>query len=246
LRTVGLSGGVLVGCDSSKFIIEQYFIGTFSITLMLKNRTDNFKWTFTTFYGPIDSSLKDQFWTDLRQIYSYSYEVWLLCRDFNSIRFRNEKSGINFPVKASAQFNALLEVLNLIERKYTWSNGRQSALLDRFLCSIHWDNSFSQCRVIDLPKYVFDYCPLLLHTSMATLSSSNIFRFDKIWLKDPEFNKLVLKWWTDFKLKGDIDNSWHEKLKYIKRKMKGWHKNLLAKKERKTNSFEHFAFIEKN
>jgi hypothetical protein len=109
---------------------------------MLKNRPDNFKWTLTIVYGLIDSSLKDQFWTELRQIYSCNYEAWLLCGDFNSIRFRNEKSGRNFPVKASAQFNALLEDLNLIEyelpsRKYTWSNGRQSTLLDRFLCSIH-------------------------------------------------------------------------------------------------------------
>jgi hypothetical protein len=205
---------------------------------MLKNRSDNFQWTFIIVYGHIDHSLKDQFWTEIRQIYSYSYEAWILCGDFNSIIFRNKKPGRNFSIKANAQFNALLEDLNLIEyelpsRIYTWSNGRQSALLDRFLCSIHWDNYFSPCRVIDLPKYISKHCPLLLQTSMAALPSSNIFRFDKVWLEDPEFNRLVIKWWNDFKLKGDIGNSWHEKLKHMKRKMKGWHKNFLAQKTKK-------------
>jgi hypothetical protein len=40
LSAVGLSGGIIVGCDSSQFILENTIVGSFSITLMLKNMVD--------------------------------------------------------------------------------------------------------------------------------------------------------------------------------------------------------------
>jgi endonuclease/exonuclease/phosphatase family metal-dependent hydrolase len=59
--------------------------------------------------------LKDQFWEKLRSISAVRDAAWLLCGDFNDIRFKYEKSGPNFQTRASARFNAFL---------------------DRFLCSI--------------------------------------------------------------------------------------------------------------
>jgi hypothetical protein len=41
LPSVGLSGGIVVGCDSAKFMIERSILGKFSVTLMIKNRLDN-------------------------------------------------------------------------------------------------------------------------------------------------------------------------------------------------------------
>jgi hypothetical protein len=57
----GLSGGFLIGCNNSYFIIEQTLIGIFFITLMIKDRLDGNCWIFTTVYGPVNSSLKAQF-----------------------------------------------------------------------------------------------------------------------------------------------------------------------------------------
>jgi hypothetical protein len=59
----------------------------------------------------------------------FSYAFWLLCGDFNVIRFKHEKSSYNFQNKANAFFNAFLDDYNLIEyelssRRFTWSNGR--------------------------------------------------------------------------------------------------------------------------
>jgi hypothetical protein len=115
LPSVGLSSGIFVGCDSSRFLLEHAMIGSFLVTLMLKNRVDNTQWTFTSVYGPVDSSLKVQFWDELRQIMTVNYDVWLICGDFNAIRFSNEKYGPNFHTRASARFNAFLDNLNLIE-----------------------------------------------------------------------------------------------------------------------------------
>jgi hypothetical protein len=94
------------------------------VTLMIKNMIDNVNWTFTTVYGLVDTSVKDQFWKELRDIKPVSYEAWLICGDFNVIRFRNEKSRPNFNVRASSKYNNFLDDLNLIEyellsRKFT-------------------------------------------------------------------------------------------------------------------------------
>jgi exonuclease III len=61
LPAKGLSGGIIVGCDSSQFILENTLVGLFSVTLMFKNRVDDTNCAFTSVYGPVDISLKGQF-----------------------------------------------------------------------------------------------------------------------------------------------------------------------------------------
>jgi hypothetical protein len=68
---------------------------------------------------------------------------------------------------------------------------------------------------------------------MVNLKDSYIFRCDKAWFDILEFNELVFKWWLEFKLSEDIEKSWHEKLKFMRRKIRGWHKNFLGEKRRK-------------
>jgi hypothetical protein len=79
-------------------------------------------------YGPVDASLKGQFWEELRNISTVRYVAWLLYGDFNVIRFKHKKSGLNFQNRVSARFNAFLDDYALIEyelsnRRFTWSNG---------------------------------------------------------------------------------------------------------------------------
>jgi hypothetical protein len=92
----------------------------------------------------------------------------------------------NFHVRASAHFNSFLDDLNLIKytqshRKFAWSNRRQFALLDRFICSLYWDRLYSYSVVTDLAKYDLDHCPLVLHIDMANLEPRSIFKCDASW-----------------------------------------------------------------
>jgi hypothetical protein len=73
LLAIGLSGGIIIGCDSSQFILENTIVSAFSVTLMLKNRVDDAKWTFTYVYDPVNASLKGQFWEELRNINTVRY-----------------------------------------------------------------------------------------------------------------------------------------------------------------------------
>jgi hypothetical protein len=87
-----------------------------------------------------------------------TFDAWLICGDFNFIRFRTKRTGSTFSHRISKKFNVFLDDYSLIEfalagRAYTWSNGRFYALLDRYLCSLSWDNTYPHCIVKYLPKY---------------------------------------------------------------------------------------------
>jgi hypothetical protein len=52
----------------------------------------------------------------------------------------------------------------LISRAFTWFNGRSFVLLDRFICSLHWDTTYSTSVVTYLPKYGSYHCLLVLNS----------------------------------------------------------------------------------
>jgi hypothetical protein len=66
LLAIELAGGILIGFDSSKLILDRVDVLAFSITLFVHNIIDNFVWCLTIVYGPVDNSLKSFFWSELR------------------------------------------------------------------------------------------------------------------------------------------------------------------------------------
>jgi hypothetical protein len=111
------------------------------LTVSITNRFDQIKWHLTNAYGPIDTRLKVLFWEELKSIGNNITDAWLICDDFNFIRFRNERSCSTFSHRISKKINTFLDNYSLIEfalagRSYTWSNGKSYALLDRFFCSL--------------------------------------------------------------------------------------------------------------
>jgi hypothetical protein len=162
----------------------------------------------------INTRLKVLFWEELKSIGNNITDAWLICGDFNSIRFRNERSGSIFSHKISKKFNAFLDNYSLIEfvlagRVYTWSNDRSYALLDRFFCSLSWDNIYPHCMVKDLSRYGSDHYPIILCSQDNFVKIAFIFRFDQEWTLNLEFNRLLVKWWNEFPLQGNIIVYWH-------------------------------------
>jgi hypothetical protein len=68
---------------------------------------------------------------------------------------------------------------------------------------------------------------------MISFDVSSIFKCDITWFDNPEFNALVLKWWSECILRGDIGKTWHEKIKYMRKKIKCWHKKKLREQRKK-------------
>jgi hypothetical protein len=112
-------------------------------------------------YGHVDNSIKGVFWEELNLLGNEVLDALLICGDFNALRFRHKKSGLNFQNRISRKFNNFLYYFNLFEyelqdRKFTWSNGTQFTLLDRMIGSLQWDIQYRRCNIIDLPKMVLN------------------------------------------------------------------------------------------
>lgn len=155
LPSRGRSGGILFGGDSNKMKVLSCQLHTFCLDIQLENKLDSQHWQVTVVYGPVDKSLKPAFLAELDTIRQHTNMMWVICGDFNSIRHRSEKSGVNFDVKSSRLFNAFISRHNLLEhqlrnRKFTWSSGGKFALLDRFFSTINWDAKYSASYVQDL------------------------------------------------------------------------------------------------
>lgn len=141
----------------------------------------------TTVYAPIARDLKTDFWNELRQNRAGRTDKWVLCGDFNAIRARNEKFGTSFDVRLSGKFNDFISDHHLIElrlphKKFTWTNGRHRALLDRFFVSVDWLDQYPDVVVKHLSSYGSYHNPLIFSTGDTDTPSSQ-FRFDPEWLK---------------------------------------------------------------
>lgn len=122
------------------------------------------------------------------------------------------------------------------QRQYTWTNGTHFALLDRFFGCLDLDNTYEFCFVKDLSQFGSDHCPLLLNTKHKISTPKIPFKFDPLWLADPDFNRLMEKWWNEFPLQGEIGLSWHRKIKFLTQKMEGWNKNHEGQKKEQKNT----------
>eukprot|EP00253_Pinus_taeda_P029823 PITA_29823 len=122
--------------------------------------------------------------------------------------------------------------------KYTWSNkrigpGHIAARLDRCLVQSSFLLLGLESRLHILPCSVSDHKPILLemlgHKDLGPIP----FRFNPLWVKEPEFLNLVQDCWN-LPVKGSSFYIWEEKLRRLKVVLKTWAKSLPSPtKERK-------------
>jgi hypothetical protein len=105
LPSEGKSGGILVGYNKDKFELLNKWILNFSITLLIRNKTDGYIWMFTTVYGPTLLNLRNDFWNELNNIRTFFDVAWIIGGDFNVVRYRSERKGKFFNHSVSSKFN---------------------------------------------------------------------------------------------------------------------------------------------
>lgn len=243
LPSQGSSGGILFGGDSNKVRIVSISLHTFCMDVHVENKLDSVIWQLTIVYGPVKRKLKSLFWAELDLVRQGQSLPWILCGDFNALRSIKDKSGSHLDISISRSFNSFINRHNLVEhqlpnRKFTWSNGHQFALLDRFFTSLDWDQLYPSSIITDLGKNGSDHCPIILQVSQTPNFSPHQFRFDPLWLEQADFVQLLPQWWGEHQLSlPDIANSWHKKLGHVRRKIKGWAKNHYGQKKGKNNIF---------
>ncbi|KAG2684915.1 hypothetical protein I3760_10G097900 [Carya illinoinensis] len=137
LASLGASGGVLLMwnirvVELVEECIGNYFVGSF------KNIEDGWRWALVCVCGPNVVQERSSLWAELAGMY-YLWDLpWVVCGDFNVVRFPCERERATYMTRSMEEFSELIFDLNLIDLPlfggcYTWSNGRGGSRLDRFL-----------------------------------------------------------------------------------------------------------------
>ena len=90
-----------------------------------------------------------------------------------------------------------LKEIQLISRRYTWSNEREAPTLvklDRILCTSDWEDTFPDCILQSQASQISDHCPLLLGLREGNRGKRR-FHFESFWTKFPDFHETVAQSW---------------------------------------------------
>ena len=137
-----------------------------SVSVQFSSR-NNHPWWFTCVYGPQGTEQKIEFLQELRDIRQACLGPWTIARDYNLIYREEDKSNDNFNRAMMGRFRRLINDLGLKEiplhgHKFTWTNNHVLVKLDRVLCSVEWEELFSNCLLQFAASDDSDHCPLIL------------------------------------------------------------------------------------
>jgi len=140
--------------------------------------------------------------------------------------------------------------LLLVKVVPTWRNGSSgttsiSKCLDRFfLSNTLLQQSDRYITWVTYP-YISDHAPIILQLDSYSHHSSYPFKFNPIWLGNPDFERLVSKVWNDQSYKNVLDVQIHLacKLKDLKSKVKSWAHLQLSKTLEQLSQLEHIIQV---
>jgi hypothetical protein len=210
LPAVNVSGGIILGWHRERWTASQVNVGRFSLTARLTgSRPLEVSW-ITVVYGPLLDHEKSEFLAELLRLRDGNDEAWLVCGDFNMIYQAADKNNDRLDRRDMRRFRsfinrALLQEVELIGRRFTWSNERGRPTLerlDRVLVSVQWLDMYQNHCLKPLSSDCSDHCPLLLILDAAPRAKRR-FRFESFWAKLPDFLEVVDQAWS--LPTGDVD-----------------------------------------
>jgi hypothetical protein len=240
----GSAGGILVGVKQDSLEVLGWQGLKYCAVLIIRNIIDKFTWRLIVVYGSPYDETKLEFIDELHLVMGIWVGPTLIGGDFNLVRSQREKNNgvVNFT--HTSKFNDWINLWGLIEikdpsRSYSWSNNQSSpvmATLDRILASVEWKSKYPLAQVTMLSKGVSDHNPLLITTRGEGVSKDPLFRFEKWWLQVEGFAEMVNKAW-DFEVNSsDPMVVWQTKIRLLRKKIKGWSRNIGADLKRKKAS----------
>jgi hypothetical protein len=105
------------------------------------------------------------------------------------------------------------------------------ATLDRIMSIHDWEGKFPVASVNNLPRGVSDHNTLRIVFGDKLVNKDPIFRFEKCWLDMEGFLDLVRKTWDTECLSSDPMVVWQFKIRLLRKKIKGWSRNVGLKLE---------------
>jgi hypothetical protein len=123
-----------------------------------------------------------------------------------------------------------LKELYLNGRRYTWSNERERATLerlDRVFSTVDWETSFPSSTLSALSSSTSDHCPLLLNLA-ADLPTGKRFRFEAFWPKAEGFLETVEAAWASTAAKANPFKGLAAKLAATAKALMSWNDRFIG------------------
>lgn len=232
----------MASCSSSHFSSVTYTQSRFSQTLTFTSLASPLPLSITNVYAPTDHSLKPSFLADLSASAPPPNLPWMICGDFNLMRYASDKNNDSFRQPEANLFNqwinnsALIE-LPLLDRKFTWSNKRDRPtleLLDRVFVNDSWDQIFPDSSVSSLTRFVSDHVPLVISVC-SSFPPPALFRFELGWAQNPACRTVIASSWDTAPTRQSAPLSITRALKKCRLALRVWRRNTIPINARESN-----------
>ncbi|GMJ15906.1 hypothetical protein HRI_005259800 [Hibiscus trionum] len=225
----GRSGGILTIWDKSVFNLEDSTVNNNFLRLSGYWRNVEGKVAIVNVYSPCNLSDQRALWHTLLELKSQVSEFWLVGGDFNAVLNKGERSGGSRMLSNCKDFNAFIEVGNLIDlpmlgKKFTWFGPKnRRSRLDRFLLEADWMTILGDLAQTGLKRVVSDHAPVLLASDGQDWGPKP-FKFFNAWLKMEGCKERIKEVFN-----ADTNSDLSFKLRSLKTALKDW--NNTGKKD---------------
>lgn len=152
-RLVG-TWGIIVMWDGRIWKGEVCCTGVHTITCKFSSKIQEYTWHRSAVYAPNDRRKREEVWWELAGARGLFYGPWVVCGDFNTVRYPSEKKNCSRVTRAMMEFSSFIEDMELVDLQlaggdYTWRKGDKhviAARLDRFLISVEWNENFRNIK----------------------------------------------------------------------------------------------------
>lgn len=198
----GTQGGVLIAWKGVVCTALTTRIDSYSAFVLFRNG-DGVTWWLTSIYGPQPDDQKILFLDELHILRQACAGPWLIVGVFNLIYRAADKNNTNVDRAMMGRFlhlikDAELQEIELLGRRFTWSNERMAPTLvrlNRAFCTADWDSLFLDSLLQSTAAGTSDYCPLLLSLRNG-MRGKRQFHFEGFWPKLDGFQDTVYQAWT--------------------------------------------------
>lgn len=215
--------------NPSSFVMSDSFEGDYLLGVEGRWGKQQLSVTIVNVHAPCELSSKKDLWKEiilLRQ--ERGGERWCVGGDFNSVLSVHERQGVenhdrHEEMVEFSQFldEAALFDLPLIGRKYTWyrTNGSAMSMLDRFLLSESWLNTWEGLSQWGLPRSVSNHCAVVLKDRLVNWGPKP-FRMLDCWRGLPGYRDFVTSTWLESSVQGRKAYVLKEKIKLLKSQLR--------------------------
>lgn len=225
------SGGLLNIWDSSLYQVDEIIKARqFLITIGECSGIQG-QMVFANIYGPHNSQEKKKLWEDIRHIRAMKKGIWVIFRDFNTVRRECERYNSQFDHSEAFWFNRFIDLENLHDLRmggsgytYCCRTDIKMSKLNRFQVCKNCMEIFPNVSAIALPRELSDHCPINLRTADVDFGKAP-FRFFNSWMKCEGCEHIIQGAWEKFRGYSTPDAYLAAKLRYLKREIKIWRAN---------------------